>query len=82
MNSRVALVTGASRGIGAAIAARFRQDDSRVLTPTRAELDLLSDESVDAFLAGLDVEVEQRLAAVGVAHEDRRQIRIRRKSQN
>jgi len=48
---RTALVTGAARGIGAAIAARLERDGVAVLRPTRAELDLASPESIDRWLA-------------------------------
>jgi 3-oxoacyl-[acyl-carrier protein] reductase len=47
---RVALVTGASRGIGLAIATRFKTDGYEVLTPTRAELDLSNQASIEEFL--------------------------------
>ena len=53
MKGRTALVTGASRGIGAAIAERMRQEGARVLAPTRAEMDLSSDASVDTYLSRL-----------------------------
>ena len=58
MKGRRALVTGASRGIGAAIAARFREAGAEVLTPARDELDLSSSASIDAYLAGLREPVE------------------------
>lgn len=45
-----ALVTGASRGIGKAIAENLRRSNVEVLTPTRAELDLSETESVKKFL--------------------------------
>jgi len=48
--ARTILVTGGSRGIGAAIAARLRDDGHDVRTPTRDKLDLSSPGSIDAFL--------------------------------
>jgi 3-oxoacyl-[acyl-carrier protein] reductase len=47
---RTALVTGGSRGIGLAIAELFKKNGLEVLTPTRQELDLSSEESIQNFL--------------------------------
>ena len=58
MNDRVALVTGASRGIGRAVATRFEELGARVLTPTRAELDLADRASTDRYLARLDQPID------------------------
>ncbi|HSY18722.1 MAG TPA: SDR family oxidoreductase [Candidatus Acidoferrales bacterium] len=49
--NRTVLLTGGSRGIGAAIAAELTAHGNRVIAPTRAELDLGDPVSIDAFLA-------------------------------
>lgn len=50
-SSRTALVTGGSRGIGAAIVAEFQACGIGVLAPARQELDLAQIESVNRFIA-------------------------------
>jgi 3-oxoacyl-[acyl-carrier protein] reductase len=50
---RTVLLTGGARGIGAAIAANFRDHGHEVWTPTRAELDLASAESLETFIRGM-----------------------------
>lgn len=49
---RTALITGASRGIGNAVARRFKKAGVRVITPAREELDLASSDSVKRYLSG------------------------------
>ena len=66
MISRTALVTGGSRGIGHAIAEQFRTQGLRVLTPGRAEMDLLSNTSIDCYLAGLDGGVDILVNNAGI----------------
>lgn len=45
-----ALITGGSRGIGRATVTLFEQHGYEVLAPSRAELDLSSSDSVEAFI--------------------------------
>lgn len=45
------LVTGASRGIGKAVAQKFAENNYEVYAPTRQELDLSMPESVEQYIA-------------------------------
>ena len=47
---RRALVTGASRGIGAAITAELREQGAQILEPSRSELNLADPDSISAWL--------------------------------
>ncbi len=58
MKHYTALITGASRGIGAAIAARLQADGIKVLSPQRHVLDLSSNHSIDAYLSDLTEPVD------------------------
>jgi NAD(P)-dependent dehydrogenase (short-subunit alcohol dehydrogenase family) len=49
VSARSVLITGAARGIGAAIAARYRADGWRVVAPSRAELDLSDAAAVERY---------------------------------
>jgi len=49
--SRLVVVTGGTRGIGAAIAARFRSAGDTVLAPGRAECDVTDEDAVTAYFA-------------------------------
>ena len=66
MKGRTALVTGASRGIGKAIAARLERGGAKVLAPSRQELDLLSNASMDAYLSALPESVDILVNDAGV----------------
>ena len=47
---RKVLITGGSRGIGKAVAARFKEAGYEVVCPTRQEMDLSSPESVEKYI--------------------------------
>jgi len=75
--SRIALITGASRGIGRAIAEAFQTAGWELLTPSREELDLASPESVlsycerakeqeiQALVNNAGINIIQPLSAIG-----------------
>jgi NAD(P)-dependent dehydrogenase (short-subunit alcohol dehydrogenase family) len=58
MKTRRALITGGSRGIGAAIVQKFSQENVDVIAPARAQLDLLSNESIDVFFDSLNCPID------------------------
>jgi len=66
VNGRTALVTGAARGIGQAIAGLMRERGAHVLTPTRQELDLSCNTSIDRYCANLDQPVEILVNNAGI----------------
>ena len=66
MNGRRALVTGAARGIGRAVAELFRAQGATVLAPTRDALDLRSDASIDAWCAALREPVDILVNNAGI----------------
>lgn len=64
--SCTALITGAARGIGAAIRDRLKQEGFTILTPGRDELNLLSDASIDAYLAPIERPVDILVNNAGI----------------
>lgn len=68
MKERTALITGASRGIGKAIATRFIEDGIKVIAPTHSEMDLLSNESIDKYLLTLSGPIDILVNNAGINH--------------
>jgi NAD(P)-dependent dehydrogenase (short-subunit alcohol dehydrogenase family) len=63
---RRVLVTGGSRGIGAAIAARLASEGWTVIAPTRSEMNLLDAESIDQFISSIQVPLDGLVLNAGV----------------
>ena len=63
---RFALVTGASRGIGRAVAEKLQEDGFIVLTPSRSEMDLAVPASIEAYVAGLTESVDVIVNNAGI----------------
>ena len=68
MKDSTALITGASRGIGASIASRLQAEGIKILLPSRHVLDLSSNQSIDAYLSSLTEPIDIIVNNAGVNH--------------
>ena len=66
MSNLTALVTGASRGIGAAIAKKMVLEGLTGIAPSRADLDLRSGSSIESFLGALTRPIDILVNNAGV----------------
>lgn len=63
---KTALVTGAARGIGMAIATQLENEGYDVLKPSRSEMELTSSNSIERYLFNLNVEVDILVNNAGI----------------
>ncbi len=66
MNARTALVTGGARGIGLAVVTLFREMGIKVIAPTRGEMNLMSDQSIDDYVAQLEEPIDILVNNAGI----------------
>jgi len=64
--TRNALITGGSKGIGRAIKKRLEAEGVNVLSPTRSEMDLSSNASIDLYMKNLDIPVHILVNNAGI----------------
>ncbi|NCP72641.1 SDR family NAD(P)-dependent oxidoreductase [Shewanella vesiculosa] len=66
MRKRVALVTGASKGIGAAIAVALEKEGITVLAPPRSEMDMLNISSIEHYLSTVSGPIDILINNAGI----------------
>ena len=63
---QIALITGSSRGIGSAIARKFKSNGFNLLTPSRNELNLNDNLSIEAYCKKIEVDIDVIINCAGV----------------
>ena len=66
MKGRIALVTGASRGIGRHVAEALKSYGAHVIAPSRAEMDLASPEAVNHYLGAVGRQIDILVNNAGI----------------
>jgi len=67
MKIKTVFITGASRGIGLAIAKKFEENGFKVIAPSRSEMNLSSEESIKNFLQkNSDLEIDVLINNAGI----------------
>ena len=66
MESKTALITGASRGIGKSIKEVLNSNGIKIVSPSRNELDLSSSESIDKFLSQMSEDIDIIINNAGI----------------
>jgi len=65
MTTRTALITGSTGGIGKSVVSSLKENVN-VLSPTRKELDLSSNSSIDDYISSLDVPIDIIVNCAGI----------------
>jgi len=65
MTTRTALITGSTGGIGKSLVSSL-QENVNVISPTRKELDLSSNSSIDDYISSLDVPIDIIVNCAGI----------------
>ena len=65
MTTRTALITGSTGGIGKSLVSSLKENVN-VLSPTRKELDLSSNTSIDDYISSLDVPIDIIVNCAGI----------------
>lgn len=63
---KVALITGSSRGIGRAIVKKFETSGFKLLTPSRNEMNLNDNLSIEAYCKKIEVDIDVIINCAGV----------------
>lgn len=63
---KIALITGSSRGIGRAIAEKFKSNGYKLLTPSRKEMNLNDNTSIEAYCQKIETNIDVIINCAGI----------------